>query len=410
MKIRIGGAFDLQPLRILFLFTAAFLVISPFIEQYKKDRGQDIKIQTNYEKYLIAYILTASAVYIYHFAGSDINKLILVLTTLPTFVLVYFMLKKTGDQGMKDAFKLSLISVAVISSLVAIVQFVGDQSFFRVNPDYDRPAFAGLLRSTGVFRDDYLHSYVVFTALVWVAFSDFKTWKKNALMGLFFLSIFLAFMRMGYVVAAIFAVHAVIYASNATFKLKVLVVTLAAIFGVFSIFAVISSGILESSVAQERMMDEGTMELRFALFEKAIQVSFSDIQGLLLGYGGPESEVYYNAIFEVTGSQTWAMGNKGGWHNLFIEIMFYTGLPTLILFAIFLVGIGKYYHRIAKSTSHFEYYIPFYITIGYFVANLTLGLGLETNFAIILSISAAILINQRKTQLQETQVHDLTKV
>ncbi|WP_277479236.1 O-antigen ligase family protein [Catalinimonas alkaloidigena] len=400
LKISVGGAFDLQPLRVLFLFSVVFLIVDPFIKQYKKKIAEsEYRVQPRYETYVIAFTVLSCISYTIY-SRSDPAKLFVAITTVGAFVVIYFAVKRGADEGMKQAVKLSLVSVAVISTLVAIYQLVGDQSFFRVYPDYSRSAFGGLLRSTGVFRDDYIHSYVVFCALVWISFTDFTGIKKRILSTLFLIGIFIAFMRMGYVVTAFFVAHAIIYASNVNLKLKVLVITLSAIIGVFAIFLILGSGVMESSVAQERMMDEGTMELRFELYQKAIEVSFSDIHGIIFGYGGTESPVYYNAMYEVTGNQAWALGERGGWHNLFLEVLFFNGLPAVIFLLIFLIAFPKYYLHLKNITGNAEYYIPFYLGIGYIIANLTLGLGLETNFGIIIAISAAIMLKNRENQIK----------
>lgn len=409
MKINIGGAFDLQPLRILFLISVMFLIVDPFIQQYKKYKEIQFKIQPDYEKYLIAFSITTSISYIIY-TGTNPAKLFVALSTILSFVVIYFTVKRAADEGMKNAIKLSLITAAVISCFIAIYQLIGDQSFFRVNPDYGRSAFGGLLRSTGVFRDDYMHSYVVFSALVWVSFTDFKGLKKNVLIGIFLLGILIAFMRMGYIVVAFFIAHAIIYASSAHIKLKILVVTLSVIIGILGVFLVLTSGVMESSVAQERMMDEGTMELRFKLYEKALEVSFSDLKGILVGYGGTESTEYYNAMYDVTQNEAWALGERGGWHNLFISTLFFNGLPATILLLITLVSIAKYYYSLSKNYDIKNYYIPFYICIGYLIANITLSLELVTNFAIILSISTAVILHIRESQIFSERKNESERV
>ncbi|MEK6481257.1 O-antigen ligase family protein [Catalinimonas sp. 4WD22] len=400
LKVSVGGAFDLQPLRVLFLFSVAFLIIDPFIKQYKKRSNHtEFRVQPRYEAYLIAFTIVSAISFIIYTASNP-AKLFVALTTVSSFLVIYFAVKRGADEGMKKVVKNSLVSVAVISCLIAVYQLVGDQSFFRVNPDYGRTAFGGLLRSTGVFRDDYIHSYVVFTALVWVSFTDFYGIKKRILGGIFLVGILVAFMRMGYVVTAFFVAHAIIYASNVNLKLKVLVITFSVIISVFALFLVLSSGVMESSVAQERMMDEGTMELRYELYQKGLEVSFSDINGLIFGYGGTESPTYYKAMYDVTGNQSWALGERGGWHNLFLEVLFFNGLPALIFLCLFLYSITQYYLRLNKITEHEEYYIPFYLVVGYLIANLTLGLGLETNFGIIIAISSAIMLKKRESQIK----------
>jgi hypothetical protein len=407
------GAFDLQPLRILFLLSTAFLIFYPLLNQYKKTGLYQllIKVSPVYEKYLLVYIIL---VIISLFVNSSLftaSEFVAIFTTVLSFPLIYFMVKRAADEGFVEAFRNALFCVAAISSLVAIYQFVGDQSFFRVNPEFHRTAFGGFIRSTGVFRDDYIHAYVVFSALVWAGFSISEGPKKYLLIALFLIGIFVGFMRMGYVVTAFFVVHAILFASNVSKKLKVLIVSLGSIAGVILIFGVLGSGILESDVAQERMMDEDTMTLRFSLYEQGIKASFGDIHGMLFGYGSPNSPQYYESMYKATGGHLgWANGEVGSWHNLLVEILFFNGLPALIFFLMFIIFYLKYFFRLAVYYPDYHYRVSTYLLSGYIIANLTLDLGLENPFAIIMGISAALAVGKRKIQLQKEEIHDLEAV
>lgn len=413
VKISIGGAFDLQPLRIIFLFSGIFLIIDPLLSQYRKKKEVELKIRVvpTYERFMIAYLLFTICSFLINYSVFETIELITSITAIASFVLVYFAVKRAGDRGFVLAFKNSLFAAAALSSLVALFQFVGDQSFFRVNPEYGRGAFGGLIRSTGVYRDDYIHAYVVFSALVWLFFSMNNSYKKYALMSLYLIGIFVGFMRMGYVVTAFFFVHAILYASTASNKLKILIVSLSLVLGVFMGFGILGSGILESDAAQERMMDEGTMEYRFQLYKEGVRASFDSMKSILFGYGSVGSPAYYEAMYIATGGkELWATGEAGSWHNLLVEILFFNGLPTALLFLIFLIFLAKYYRKASLFYNDSIYYIPFYILLGYMFANLTLDLGLENPFATILAITSALAINTRTWQVQFGKANELYSV
>jgi hypothetical protein len=216
---------------------------------------------------------------------------------------------------------------------------------------------------------------------------------------------------MGYVVTAFFIMHATLFASTASKKFKILIVSLSSIAGVILVFGVLGSGVMESDVAQERMMDEGTMELRFSLYEHGIKASFSDIQGILFGYGSTNSSMYFDTMYKATdGHLGWANGEVGSWHNLLVEILFFKGLPALVFFVLFIFYFLKYFLRLAKYYPVYYYRVPAYILIGYVIANLTLDLGLENPFATIMGVSAALAIGKRQIQLQKEEIHDLKAV
>jgi hypothetical protein len=401
------GAFDLQPLRILFLFSATFLIVDPFLKQYKRPNVSQfsVKVVPNYEKYLFIYLIL---VIVSLFANANLftnSELFVSITTVLSFIAVYFAVKRASNEGFINVIKHAIILVGIISSIIAILQFVVDQSFFRANSDFSRTAFGGFIRSTGVFGDDYIHAYMVISAIIWTYFTIPTSTKKYILLGLFITGVFFGFMRMGYVVTTFFFAHAILYASNASGKLKVLVVTLATIASIFLAFGVLSSGILESDIAQDRMMDEGTMELRFKLYKEGIETTFSDFSAILFGFGNESSQAYYDAIYRATdGHLGWATGETGGWHNLFIEILFFNGLPAAVLLFTFLIAMVKYFYYLTKLTDNHLYSIPFYLALCYLISNLTLGLGLEVSHAIVLGISAALMTGNRVQQVKQ-EVH-----
>ena len=401
-KISIPGApFDLQPMRILFLVCLAFLFTKPFIDKYRSSRNlSGIAVKPKYETLLTIFIVVASLAYVVNFKFLGPAQFYIELSLLLRFYVIYYTVRTIADEGVINTVRDTIIIVCVVSSLVAIVQLV-DQSFLRVNPNFQRPAFGGLLRATGVFRDDYIHSYMVFTGLIWVYFTEPAGVKRQALISLFLLSIFIAFMRMGYVVTAIILWHAFYFKTQASNKLKVLVTSVGVMALVVGGFWILTSGVLESSVAQDRMLDEETMELRFQLYEKAIEESIHSVKTFLFGYGARENPAYEKAMYEVTNSEIWASGDKGGWHNLYISFLFFNGFPAMAVFIWFIFGATRYFHQLEKHTSNRFYLIPFYCLCGYAIANLTLSLSLSSSFGIMAGTSAALAIWIRESEINQ---------
>lgn len=403
-KVSLPG-FDLQPMRILFLFCLIFLFTKPFIDKYRRRNRDLIQVKPKYESLLIVFILIATVSFIINFGYLGPVNFYLELSVITRFLVIYLTVRAIADEGTYLTVRDTVIVVCVVSSIVAFAQYA-DQSFFRVNPNYSRSAFAGLIRATGVFRDDYLHSYVVFTGLIWVYFTVPAGTKKSILIALFLSSIFIAFMRMGYIVTGLAMGHAFYFKTQASNKLKILVTTLSVMLFVFAGFWTLTSGILDSSVAQDRMLDEGTMELRFKLYEKAIEKATGGTRVFLFGHGSKENPAYAEAIYEVTRSDLWASGEKGGWHNLYIQFLYFNGFPAMVAFIIFIINFARYFFVLERRTNNQFYLIPFYCAAGYAFANLTLSLTLHTNFAIILSITSALAVWIREKEVNQQERYE----
>lgn len=399
-KLSLPG-FDLQPMRILFLFCLGFLISKPFVDRYRSSKKFSlISVKPNYETYLSVFIIIAGLSNVVNFNLLGPVDFYIELSIFLRFYVVYFTVRTIADEAVLKTVKDTLIVVCVVSCIVAFLQ-LADQSFFRVYELYARSAFGGLIRSTGVFRDDYIHSYVVFVGLVWVYFTEPAGIKRSALIGLFLAGIFVAFMRMGYVVTALMLWHAFYFKTRSSNQLKILITSASMMALVAVGFWTLTSGVLDSSVAQDRMLDEGTMELRFKLYGKAIEEVTKSTKGFFFGYGNKDNPQYADAIYDVTRSELWASGEKGGWHNLFISLLYFNGFPTMVAFVAFLITFTRYFYTLEKRTGNYFYLIPFYCAIGYIVANLTLALSISSIFGILMGISAAIAVWIREKEVNQ---------
>ena len=402
--IKIPGApFELQPLRTLLLTFFGFLVIQGLLNKYRKrnlPRHEVASVRPSYEIYLEIYVLILLVTYVVHFSLLGAAEFIIATTATLSFYVVYVTVKKTADKGMTRMVRDAIITVAVVSSVVAVIQLLVDSNFLRVLPTFDRPAFGGLLRSTGVFRDDYVHSYVVIIGLIWAIFTLPNGIKKLIVVGIMLVGILFAFMRMGYVVVFVFLAHYFYFLYRGNTQIKALIVVASVIVGVLGIGWVISSGVLESSVAQERMLDEGTAEIRGRLYLQAVKSSVKSGKAFLFGYGTQDSPEYYEAIYQVTQSHLWASGEKGGWHNLYVEILFFNGIGAAVVFIIFLFLSARYFYRLGTRENP-TLLIPFYCVLSYIIANLSLALPVYSTFGMLMGITFALALSQRKDQVNE---------
>ena len=400
--IKIPGApFELQPLRTLLLVFLAYLIVQRLFEKYRRTKvpQEDIaSVKPDYETYLGLYIIILLITDIVHFNLLGPAEFVIAVSATLSFYVVYIAVKKTSDSGTMRMIRDAVITVAVISSVVAIIQLLVSSSFLRVNPDFSRPAFGGLLRSTGVFRDDYMHAYAVIVGLIWAIFTMPNGAKKLMVVGVMLIGILFGFMRMGYVVTFVFFVHYFYFMYKGSTTLKALVVVCSIIITVLGFGWVMTSGIMESSVAQERMLDEGTAEIRGKLYWQAVQSSVKSVKSFFFGYGNVESPEYYDAMYKATNSQKWAAGERGGWHNLYLEVLFFHGIGAFIVFVTFLFQAIRYFYRLGTHENT-VLLIPFYCVLTYMIANLSLALPVYSNFGMLVGITFALALNQRKDEL-----------
>ena len=402
--IKIPGApFELQPLRTLLLVCLSYLLISNAFKRYRVSKAstdQVASVRPQYEIYLEVYILVTLATYVIHYSLIGPAEFIIYITAILVFYVVYVTVKKTADKGMVRVIRDAIITVALISSVVAVYQLLIDGSFLRVLPTFDRPAFGGLARSTGVFRDDYMHSYTVIIGLIWAIFTIPDGVKKLIIVGIFLIGILFAFMRMGYIVTFVFFVHYFYFTYKGNTAVKALIVVGSIILFTLGFGWIATSGVLESSVAQERMLDEGTTEIRGRLYLQAVESSVKSVKSFLFGYGSMESQEYYDAMLKATQSFKWASGERGGWHNLYLEILFFHGIIAALAFIIFLIQATRYFYRIGMYEDR-SFLIPFYCVVSYIIANLSLALPVYSNFGMLMGITFALALSQRKDQLNQ---------
>ena len=188
------------------------------------------------------------------------------------------------------------------------------------------------------------------------------------------------------------------YRGNA--QLKILLGVVSAILMVLAVGWVVTSGVMESSVAQERMLDEGTAEIRGRLYQQAVESSVKSTKSLLFGYGTMEHPEYYDAMYNVTGSYRWATGEVGGWHNLYLETLFFHGIIAMLVLIIFLFLATRYFYKLGVREER-TLLIPFYCLLAFIIANLSLGLPIYSNFGIMVGITCALALSQRKEYINK---------
>lgn len=112
-------------------------------------------------------------------------------------------------------------------------------------------------------------------------------------------------------------------------------------------------------------------------------------QNWLIGFGSRKSEVYYYGMLEAGAGKRVTMGERGGIHNGYLSIMFYNGIPSLILYLLFNFLIFLYFWRLARF-KHIFYFIPLFVLIMNILSNLTNGFPLSSDLGLLLAVFLGI--------------------
>jgi hypothetical protein len=158
--------FDLQPNRLLFLILLPVLFFSTVVK--KEQKKLDVKRQINdiafYEFWLILFAIIVSFAQIFNIKEVGIRGMIVNITFLTTFILVYFSAKRFVSDEDLIVLSKGILVLGIISSVVGMYQFFVDPNFFRVG--VFRSAFTGYIRGNGLFGSEYDQGLFLVLAMV----------------------------------------------------------------------------------------------------------------------------------------------------------------------------------------------------------------------------------------------------
>lgn len=175
------AGFELHYTRILFLALTLYLIYREFIGRRHLATGTRI---CHYEIYLSLYFVLSLVAMLYHLSRSlTVKEIAVVYSGWLTFLVFYYTAKNTADLGFVKAVFYSVLCVGILSSLVSIIQFFIDPYFMRTA--MGRVAFAGKLRSDGLFTAEYTQSYFLIPAIM-VTLTTIKNKWRYLLVGIFF--------------------------------------------------------------------------------------------------------------------------------------------------------------------------------------------------------------------------------
>ena len=309
-----------------------------------------------------------------------IKDIIVNSTQILAFLAVYLVIKRTADEEMIKTLINALIIVCIFSSMIGIFQFLVNPLFFKLASGRD--AFYGVIRSTGIYRYEYTQSYFLITGIILVLFTVRSKLLKYTLIGLFLFGIISTFHRMSWIsIILLFALYLIGIKKKIVWK----TVTVGSVLIVFiflgsSIFFQ-DNKIKSSSFVQDRLLSD-TLTNRIELYKITLKTI---PQSWIVGFGSKNSNVYYHAMLQAGMPENWAMGEAGGIHNLYLNILFFKGIPSMILFLLFIIFAFRYFERLGKIR-HIFYFIPLLELVKYTISNMSNSFPLSDELGLLLAI------------------------
>jgi O-antigen ligase len=375
--------FDLQPNRIIFILFTIYLIL------VWAGKIKNVRVKTRepkFEKYLFLYISLSIVIDVIHTVDILTTKdIILNSTQILTFLVIYLVLKRTADREMINVFIKSLLIACIFSSLIGIYQFLVNPFFFRLGSE--RLAYAGLLRSNGIFHAEYIQSYFLIMGIVLILFTIPKKLLKYSLLIIFLTAIIFTFHRMSWIVLIIIlTLYLIEVKKKKVWQMAALgSIAILLVFLLLSNFPSKLTEVRNSPFIQDRLFAD-TMTGRIGYYKMVLR---NIPQNWLIGFGSRKSDVYYYGMLEAGASKSYALGEEGGIHNGYLEIMFYNGIPSLILYLLFNFLIFLYFWRLA-GFKHIFYFIPLFVLIMNILSNLTNGFPLSSDLGLLLAVFLGI--------------------
>lgn len=358
LKLRIPG-FDLHLERILY-FTCIFFLVRRFFSSGSRMRNTSGKQPVFL---LLFYFLVGSVIIsqLTHINEIDLADMVVRIFNHLSIICVFFVASMIVDKEVLKTIGKAIIIGAVFSAVISLIQIGVDQMFMRIGDN--RPAFGSLLRSNGIFDGEYINSYFLIIASYWVLVSVKNNFLRNILVGLFFAGVISTFQRMSWVVLALTML--IYFWRIAPPRLDRLIFTGLMGLAVFlTVFLFSYRDIMNSTLVKERLSD--SVKGRKGYWEMVL-TNIGDKP--LFGFGDKNNEVYYHNMLLVTHNRDRATGDAGDIHNGYLQIMFFFGIPSSLLFLLMVVMSVLYYKGLVGH--HLFFTIPCLVAILFLIANLT---------------------------------------
>lgn len=376
-----GLPFDLQPNRILFLFSLGYL----FLGLLSRKQAPSGAVPP-FEKYIHIYLGLVMVALLLNHSFMNWKSVIAIPIEIVTFFTVYTVAKRYMTEKVFEAILKAIILLAAIGALVAIVQIAEDKMFLRTGDL--RPAFGNKLRSTGIFQSEYDFGYFQILAVI-VSFVRYRGKAIRLLIvPLLMVSLLLTFHRLDYIILFICAFSYLVFFSNRKVPLPIYAV--GGVLGILLLF--LSFYMFQSMGGRSAMVEErlkqNTVSGRLLQYQLVAKSMLDHPLGLG-SYDHPD----YVALMSKHGMVQWFRDQfDNGYtrplavHNGYLAAGIQYGVLGFIIFVTWVFSMFRYFRK--QITPQMPYsLVPFYAVVIYALSNISNSVSIfRAYFVVLLAI------------------------
>ncbi|MEO1515638.1 MAG: O-antigen ligase family protein [Bacteroidota bacterium] len=367
--------FEIQPDRLLFLYFSFFLVRHFLFSSHQPSRSKPLPLPW-FMLMLLLYVVWIILSQISHVVDIGMEEVILSsIHCLTVLVLIYALRHMVNQQSLAVLGQAFIIG-AVATAVVSLAQLLYDPMFLRVGDE--RIAFGTVLRSNGLFNNEYCNAYFMITALAWTLVTIKKQHWRLLLIACFTLGVLSSFQRMSWLILALVLLVYVLKIEKIALE-RLVLLGLCGLIGLLSIFIIFNREIMNSGLVKERLSE--IPDSRLGYYRMVID---NIGKKPLFGYGGKQNELYYYSMLRITHERKRATGEEGDIHSGYFSSLFYYGVPGLVFFTAFVLLSLFYFGKLYSH--HLFFAIPFLLGLLYAVGNLTNTLLFSQYLSIIYAI------------------------
>lgn len=377
-----GLGFDLQPNRLLLIASLPFLFLS-------SKRNEKHIHRPPFEKYIYIYLALAFVSLLINIDDIRRQALIAVPAEIVTFLVVYNVTKRHATPAFFSSVINAILWIAAISSIIALVQVSVASDFFRAGES--RIAFGRVIRSTGVFREEYEMGYILILSIM-IVLQIYKGsfWQKPFL-GLLFAGLITTFHRLDLLIVFTCWLTYVWMTGNAQQKARSYgLLGMTAVIGT-AFFLIFSEQIEQSDVVAKRLKED-TVTGRFRQY----QVILEELpEFTLTGMGDYTNLRYYKLMEKHQMMRGYKKPGDPRWysepymvHNGYLEVGLFYGAAAMIAFICLLFSMLFYFKKLIHSHIYCSA-APFYGVFIWILSNISNGIS---NFRIYFILLVSILI------------------
>ena len=362
LSIKIPGfdLFEIQPHRFLFLLLLFFIIRKTLLSRERLHLTLNRKIPW-FQVALFSYVIWVITSVLVNFSEIGTAEALKKMFDAVAFLVIMIALQLMADKPSYDLIGKSIIIGAVVSSIVSLVQFSIEPYFLRIGED--RPAFDNIVRSNGIFDNEYFNAYYLIVAIAWTLTTVKNDLMRISMVTLFSLGVLSSFQRMSWIILVLVLITYLVNVKKIAIE-KLLVASLSCIAVLLSLSIFYYQDIMNSTLVKERLSEgvEGRQGYYGLVLDNIGEKP-------IFGYGGLNNEVYKTNILRITRDRERGTLVTGDLHSGYFSALFYYGIPAFICFTLFVIMSVFYYSRSFSNNLYFV--IPFLVGIIYMIGNLT---------------------------------------